>query len=133
VTQWLPEVGASEEAPEGEPALFHCVHDDGDEEDLEENEVEEALRAFGQLAMERAHWQTAGHQHVGCRIARRFGKRVALAKITKWLPPDEEDDEPALFRAVHDDGDEEDLEEYEVDEARARFEAMPERRATRHS
>ena len=41
ITKWLPAGDA-----EGEPALFRCTHDDGDEEDLEEEEVAEALAAF---------------------------------------------------------------------------------------
>ena len=40
---------------------------------------------------------------------------MAVGQITKWLPPDGEDG--ALFKAVHLDGDEEDLEDHEVVEA----------------
>jgi len=36
-----------------------------------------------------------------------------VGRITKWLVA-EENDGIALFRCLHDDGDEEDLEEYEV-------------------
>ena len=32
MSKWLP-------AAEGEPALFHVLHDDGDEEDLDEEEA----------------------------------------------------------------------------------------------
>ena len=38
ITRWQRE---DEEAGDG--ALFHCVHDDGDEEDLEEEEARLAL------------------------------------------------------------------------------------------
>ena len=34
ITRWL-----REDAAAGDGALFHCVHDDGDQEDLEEEEV----------------------------------------------------------------------------------------------
>ena len=34
ITRWL-----REDAEAGDGALFHCVHDDGDQEDLEEEEV----------------------------------------------------------------------------------------------
>ena len=34
ITKWLPADAAA-----GDGALFHCVHDDGDEEDLEEEEA----------------------------------------------------------------------------------------------
>ena len=129
ITKWLP----AGENPETEPALFRAVHDDADEEDLVEAEVEAGLAYFGRLAMERAEWRRDGHKFVGAKIARRFGKRTVLARISKWLPADETDGEPALFRAVHDDGDEEDLEEAEAAQAIAMYEAMPERRTTRVS
>ena len=48
--------------------------------------------------------------------------------MTRYLPADGED--PALWHVLHDDGDEEDLEEEEVAEALAAFEAMPKRRAS---
>ena len=54
--------------------------------------------------------------------------KTARGVITQWLPPGESADEPALFRAVHDDGDEEDLEEAEAEEAIAAFDALPARR-----
>jgi hypothetical protein len=129
IIKWLP----AGENPETEPALFRAVHDDADEEDLVEAEVEEGLACFGRLAMERAEWRPDGHKFVGAKIARRFGKRTVLARISKWLPADETDGEPALFRAVHDDGDEEDLEEAEAAQAIAMYQAMPERRTTRVS
>ena len=67
-------------------------------------------------------WRTTGHELVGQRIKRVFGKkkRMVDATITKWLPEARGaggEVEPALFRAVHDDGDEEDLEEDEAREA----------------
>ena len=34
VSKWL-----REDAEAGDEALFHCVHDDGDEEDLDEEEA----------------------------------------------------------------------------------------------
>ena len=36
-------------------------------------------------------WQTSGHEWIGAFVARTFGKRTAVGKITKWVPPDEED------------------------------------------
>ena len=61
-------------------------------------------------------WQTSGHEWLGAYVARMFGKRTAVGRITKWVPPEEEDG--ALFHVDHLDGDEEDLEDYEVTEAR---------------
>ena len=40
-----------------------------------------------------------------------------MGTIRKWLPEDPATGDPPLWRAVHDDGDEEDLEEHEVKEA----------------
>ena len=63
----------------------------------------------------------SGHRHIGKRIARPFGTRIALATITKWVAAGDVEDEPALFRAEHDDGDLEDLEEIEVAEGVALY------------
>ena len=64
-------------------------------------------------------WQTSGHEWLGAYVARMFGKRTAVGRITKWVPPEEEDG--ALFHVDHLDGDEEDLEDYEVSEAMERY------------
>ena len=49
------------------------------------------------------------------RVARPFGKtKVFLGNITKWIPPDPAAGDGPLFHVVHDDGDEEDLEDFEV-------------------
>ena len=74
-----------------------------------------------------------GHVYIGRRIARLFGRRLVLGTIAHWLPACKASGAPALFRAVHDDGDEEDLEEAEAAQAIAMYEAMPERRTTRVS
>ena len=37
-------------------------------------------------------WQTSGHEWIGAFVARTFGKRTAVGKITKWVPPDEDKD-----------------------------------------
>ena len=64
---------------------------------------------------------TEGHRHIGKRLARPFGSRIALATVTKWVAAGDGADEPALFRAEHDDGDMEDLEEHEVAEGIAMY------------
>ena len=83
------------------------------------NDVGEAPSA----AREKPPWRTAGDAWIG-RPARRFFKRedgpadapeewlISDGKITSWLPPDGSDD--ALWHMVHKDGDEEDLERFEV-------------------
>jgi hypothetical protein len=74
-----------------------------------------------------------GHVYIGRRVARLFGRRLVLGTIARWLPGCKASGAPALFRAIHDDGDEEDLEEAEAAQAIAMYQAMPERRTTRVS
>ena len=95
--------------------------------------MDDGVRRFGHLAMERAEWRTDGHAAIGARVARTFGKRHVTGTLVKWLPADVAAGEPALFRLVHDDGDEEDLEEGEVEAGRAAYAALPQRRTTRVS
>ena len=141
VTGWLPACKV-----QGEPALFRIVHDDGDEEDLEEEEAADAIEAFDLTAMEKEDWRTGGHPFIGREVLRTFesdggggggggggSKRkrtVARGTITKWLPADEANGEPPLWRCVHVDGDEEDLEEHEAKEAIEAAEALPARRSS---
>lgn len=82
---------------------------------------------------EDAGWLAEGHEYIGLPMMR-IGvqgdalKYVSRCKVTRWLPPVATvvDDlgetvaeaEDVLFHAVHDDGDEEDLEEHEVRAAR---------------
>ena len=132
ITKWLPP-----DAANGEPPIFRAVHDDGDEEDLEEDEAEEAAHAFDVKAMDKESWQTKGPL-VGKRILRCFGDagaakkraRTILGTIVRWLPPDAAHGEPPLWHAVHDDGDEEDLEQDEAEDAVSAFAAMPPRRSS---
>ena len=80
-------------------------------------------------------WLTSGHFYIGERVARRYfegkaNEHIVVGTISKWLPAavDEqtgETDAP-LFHVSHDDGDEEDLEEYEVAEAMALYTTTPE-------
>jgi hypothetical protein len=67
-------------------------------------------------------WQTSGHSHIGCLALRHCEdddgtQRKQEGRITMWAPADEAEGDPALWHMVHDDGDEEDLEEEEVEEA----------------
>ena len=73
---------------------------------------------------EEYEWQTTGNTLLGSRVARSFFDsskqlRFTHGSITKWLPPDEEDE--ALFHMVHEDGDEEDLNEAELNDAVALY------------
>jgi hypothetical protein len=61
-------------------------------------------------------WKTTGHKWLGKTVVRIFPHAgPATCKVTKWVP--EEGDDQALWHIVHKDGDEEDLEEYEMEEA----------------
>ena len=64
---------------------------------------------------------SSGHAHVGRRVARLFGSRLVLGTVVRWMPACRTSGEPALFRAVHDDGDEEDLDEHEAEEAAGEY------------
>jgi hypothetical protein len=105
IVKWLPAAG-------GEVALWHMLHEDGDEEDLEEHEVEECLQLAG-------NWQTEGDPWIGRTVRRVFGVVGGCSDgvLTAWLPADKDDG--ALWHLVMDDGDEEDLEEHEVRDALA--------------
>jgi len=64
-------------------------------------------------------WRTRGHEWIGREVRRDFGTHgMVSGTITKWLTAGKNPKkDPALWHVVMDDGDEEDLEEYEVKEA----------------
>lgn len=51
-------------------------------------------------------WLSSGHELLGKRCARAFGKRCALGTISQWVDVDPVEGDPALFHVIHDDGDE---------------------------
>ena len=54
-------------------------------------------------------WREDGHELLGKRLAIDLDgdrRTMAHATVRKWLPEDPKEGEPALFRAIHDDGDE---------------------------
>ncbi|KAL1502918.1 hypothetical protein AB1Y20_010990 [Prymnesium parvum] len=69
-------------------------------------------------------WQFEGHPFIGQRVARTFNGEVVYGTITKWLPADEANEEPAIYHMRHDDSDSEDLSQEEVIEARSLFSAL---------
>ncbi len=91
--------------------------------DLANGETEEV--SF--VADEEDKWRTEGNEWIGKRIRRpvksRFGQTIdhVKAKVVGWLPKEESDffdeaKQPApLWHVLWEDGDEEDLEEFEVD------------------
>ena len=60
-------------------------------------------------------WLDGGHKWIGQRLTRKFPTGLSSATVTKWLPAAGRD--AALWHVKHDDGDEEDLEEHEVEAA----------------
>jgi len=54
------------------------------------------------------------HTYVGRRLLLRHGSTLIGARVTGWYPADMNGEDEALWHVVHDDGDEEDLDEQEV-------------------
>ena len=91
-------------------------------ESYDEGEAEAAVEA----------WELSGHEWIGRRVLRVFKAKdkwskptSAVGSIVRWLKEDKDGDGP-YFHCVHDDGDEEDLEEDEAREAIEKHEAAPE-------
>ena len=89
---------------------------------VDRNPPKSAVR-FAPVAEEEEdiEWQTSGHRFIGQRVCRSFDgeppifeKRLAHGVITKWAPESEPGLKDDLWHMTHDDGDREDLEEYEV-------------------
>jgi len=59
-------------------------------------------------------WQSTGHSWIGKGVHRQFDEVTAIGRVVAYAPPGEAEDEPALWRVVHDDGDEEHLDEQEM-------------------
>jgi hypothetical protein len=74
-----------------------------------------------------AEWLTDGHKWLDQRATRYFMDGESTGTICAWLPakaalePEELEDDMALWRFAHDDGDQEELDEGEVREALANF------------
>ena len=62
-------------------------------------------------------WQYHGHPWLQRRVRRVFGSDVVDGKVVAYIPAGPHEDEPALWHVMHDDGDEEDLEEGDTREA----------------
>ena len=69
-------------------------------------------------------YQLEGSEHVGQNLAKTFGRRTFLGTVVAWAAPAEEG-EPALWRVVYHDGDEEDLEEAELCECLDAYRRAP--------
>ena len=107
VVSWLPEDTSSRA-----PALWHVIHTDGDEEDLEEGEMNDALAAFTQGTTLAPGWRVEGHPWIGMSMRRFFDERLIDGKVVRWFQGGDEHEN--LWHVVHEDGDEEDLNEDEM-------------------
>ena len=61
-------------------------------------------------------WHVTGHPALRKLVQRKFGRKLAEGVITGWLSADHNEG-LALWHVEHGDGDEEDLEEHELDQA----------------
>ena len=84
ITKWVP---ADPENPEEDPALWHVEFLDGDEEDLEEEEVEQALELYSlKGSRKRNQAQEAGNVEPEKRTRKK-------TKVSNDATSDEDDDE----------------------------------------
>ena len=72
-------------------------------------------------------WTTEGCPHIAAHVRRNIpnteGNLEAInGRVTHWMPPGEDmEEDPALYHVLHEDGDEEDLEEHELKEAEEEY------------
>ena len=71
---------------------------------------------------------TKGSPHIGEPVTRVFKKRKFEAVVKSWIPPGVAEDDTALYKIKHEDGDEEDLDEEELAAAVREFAKQPPRR-----
>jgi hypothetical protein len=77
-----------------------------------EKELKRKLIAAYDLSEPAVEYVSEGHEWIGRKVARTFGRKKVIGTVVGWAPPTNED--AALWRVMHTDGDEEDLEEHEV-------------------
>jgi len=66
-------------------------------------------------------WKMSGHRWIGQSVPRVIGGETVFGKVTRWMPAGKDPKEDfAMWHIVHSDGDEEDLEEWEMREALAK-------------
>ena len=122
ITRWMP---ADEQNPEEDPALWHVSFDDGDEEDLDEKEVLEALSEFklkGNKEQPGAKkWKTKGHEWIGASVRVNFGDEGFVdCKVTKWASADKTRKQP-VWLVVDEEGAEHLLEKNQMEDALEEF------------
>ena len=91
----------------------------------EEDQHEDHVPASDGEGSDDEEWLTTGSRWLGRRISRSFPgssevpSTSVVGRVVAWLPETRED--PALWRLRHEDGDEEDLEEHELEDGSAAF------------
>ena len=107
------ELEAEEAVDEDDDEEEEAAEEEAEAEEEEEDE-EEGGGARLRDSPPPEGWLTSGHRWVGRRVRRFFELEGDFfdGTVSRWLPADGED-EP-LWHMVHDDGDEEDLEEFEM-------------------
>jgi hypothetical protein len=89
--------------------LYQSLDDRGEKEKA----LRIALQSKYDLTEPETVYLTEGSEYLGRKVRRQFkNKRVVIGKIVSWLPEHGED--AALWHVLHEDGDEEDLDEDEV-------------------
>lgn len=131
ITKWMP---PGEDNPEEEEALWHVVFDDGDEEDLDEAEVEEAIRLFEEkgnksVAVKRKKqeredtnlvWKKKGHEWIGSTVRVDFGDDgFSNCKVIKWA--ENKGKKGALWCVVDEDQEEHNLNKEQMEDGIERF------------
>ena len=97
-------------------------------------EDEEVAASREEASAHRHEWKDAGHELLGQHVARFFGAsrgpkvQAYLAVVSKWA----EWEDAKLFHVIHDDGDEEDLDEEEARKGVAAYRRQPEPRRRKH-
>jgi hypothetical protein len=72
ITKWVPA------STGGDPALWHMVHDDGDEEDLEEGEVHSAISLYIEESGQHQKFEQVsgrGRKRTAVAVAQLMGKK----------------------------------------------------------
>lgn len=103
--------------------LIQCLDERGARERaLKENlqrafDVKTLVAHVAANEAEKVEWLSEGHEHLGRRVRRRFGRQGVMdGTIVGWLP-EEQNEGMELWHIQHDDGDNEDLDMSEVREA----------------
>jgi hypothetical protein len=123
ITRWMP---ADESNPEEDPALWHVMFDDGDEEDLDEAEVQESLKEFDlkgnvDSPSKEKKWKTKGHEWIGATVRVDFGEEgFSTCKVVKWASANKSR-KTAVWLVVDDESEEHTLNKDQMEDGLEKF------------